>query len=458
MRQTYLRRSIIGPAVLALLVLVVGISPAAGQVVIQSFDAQRDGPPNPFATRGFVTSPYFSAVRQAVTSRYGGAVVFGTPEAPGGVSRITAEVLAGVDIFVVTGMNLGLTPEENCLLDAFVANGGAVFSFRNEWMPPTVLGTQLGSFGGTGNAGVVDASHPLINGPFGNVGSAVRVGANSQYMASGAGWPVLADGGRTMLVTLGPETGHMGRAVVVGDEEIFLNGPTPFGGDFNGTRAANQLLFVNAIAFLSGAPGLDAAGVTGLGVCLDADADGFNAVEDCDDGAGYTYPGAPELLDGRDNDCDGAVDESLDDDADGVPNLTDACAGTPAGSAVDPQGCPVACSEPGPGGGPEDADGDGHPAATDCNDADPSIHPGALDLPGNTVDEDCDGSLGACDPGADWKNHGQYVACVVREVSSMLAAGSLDRDTAQRLIREAARGGEPAASEPYRGHGRGRGF
>lgn len=456
MRQTYLRQSITGPAVLALLVLGAGISPAAAQVVIQSLDAQRDGPPNPFATLGFVTSPYYSSVRQAVASRYGTAVAFGTPSAPGGVPRITAAALEGVDIFVVTGMNLGLTAEETCLLDAFVANGGAVFSFRNEWMPPTVLGTRLGNFGGTGTAGVMDATHPIIRGPFGTVASTVRVGANSQYLSAGAGWPVLADGGRTMLVTLGPETGHLGRAVVVGDEEIFLNGPTPFGGDFNGTRANNQLLFVNAIAFLAEAPGLDAAGVAGLGVCIDADADGFNAVEDCDDGAGYSFPGAMELLDGRDNNCDGRIDEDLDADGDGVPNLNDACADTPAGSPVDPQGCPVACSEPGPGPGVIDADGDGFAAGADCNDADASVHPGAVELPGNAVDEDCDGSLGACDPGASWQNHGQYVACVVREVSSLLAAGSLDRETAQRLIREASRGGQPAsASQSPRGRARG---
>lgn len=41
----------------------------------------------------------------------------------------------------------------------------------------------------------------------------------------------------------------------------------------------------------------------------DLDGDGFSIPQDCDDGDAATYPGAPEIIDGLDNNCNGLVDE-----------------------------------------------------------------------------------------------------------------------------------------------------
>ena len=64
---------------------------------------------------------------------------------------------------------------------------------------------------------------------------------------------------------------------------------------------------------------------------------------------------------------------------------------------------------------PPDQDGDGFPAAQDCNDLDPAIHPGAIEVPGNAVDENCDGIREAlpmmtAGVSAGWRTHGSHTS------------------------------------------------
>ncbi|MCB9668121.1 MAG: putative metal-binding motif-containing protein [Alphaproteobacteria bacterium] len=119
----------------------------------------------------------------------------------------------------------------------------------------------------------------------------------------------------------------------------------------------------------------------------DADADGFGDASltqiacaapagfvvdgtDCDDTAAGVNPGAAEVCDGADQDCDGLADQGLptftfyaDGDGDGYGT------GTASMDCVQPVGTAL--------------------VANDCDDADPDVSPGATETC-NGVDDDCD--------------------------------------------------------------------
>jgi Putative metal-binding motif len=77
----------------------------------------------------------------------------------------------------------------------------------------------------------------------------------------------------------------------------------------------------------------------------------------------------------------GAFQGCPDSDGDGVGDADDAC---PTVKGRAPNGCLL-----------PDEDGDGYPSVaaggTDCNDANAAIHPGAKDIPGDGIDQNCDG-------------------------------------------------------------------
>lgn len=107
---------------------------------------------------------------------------------------------------------------------------------------------------------------------------------------------------------------------------------------------------------------------------LDRDGDGLaGCVGDCDDQRASVHPGAPELCDGLDNDCDRFIDEGAtltffrdadSDDYGTVPDTRRGCT-PPEGYVAD---------------------------AGDCDDLDPYVHPGAPERC-NGRDDDCDGSV-----------------------------------------------------------------
>ena len=159
--------------------------------------------------------------------------------------------------------------------------------------------------------------------------------------------------------------------------------------------------------------------------CPDEDGDGFSPclrdvdAVDCNDNDPATYPGAEEICDALDNDCDFVVDEGFDDDGDGYRD-EQACdlPGTPLdcdddNAAVHPD-APEKCNGIDDNCNGEvdedvDADGDGMtPCGGDCDDSNPTVYAGADEVC-DGLDNDCDPD-GAVDEGFDADNDG-YTAC-----------------------------------------------
>ena len=154
----------------------------------------------------------------------------------------------------------------------------------------------------------------------------------------------------------------------------------------------------------------------------DQDGDGWLQGTDCDDNDRAIHPGATEVCDGIDNNCDGAVDESAVDAVDYFDDLDGDGFGNSASEPIRlcaPRDgmAPIGgdCDDARADRTPEtvwyiDADGDryGDPGGEqvvdcwepagftdnglDCDDAAASIHPGADELC-NGIDDDCDAAI-----------------------------------------------------------------
>lgn len=209
-------------------------------------------------------------------------------------------------------------------------------------------------------------------------------------------------------------------------------------------------------------------GCRGIPTGADTDRDRWNDFEDCDDNDSRVHPGAAELCNGLDDDCDGEVDEGLpgepffrDADEDGFGsfiNFVTTCAAPEGyvdvngdcndGNATIFPGATEICDgiDSDCDGVSDDQDGDGHSVdceggtfpADDCNDRDFRIFPTAPERC-DSLDNDCDVLVDEAEDGwfRDSDGDGYGLTPVVRCAADSVDNG-LDCDDTRPEVNPAA--------------------
>ena len=176
----------------------------------------------------------------------------------------------------------------------------------------------------------------------------------------------------------------------------------------------------------------------------DADGDGFDSCSgDCDDDDPLRFPGAVEVCNELDDDCDGllSVDE-FDDDGDGYSECDGDCNDRNAWENLDDgdgdgyDTCSDDCDDGDATLNLDDADGDGQDTcAGDCDDENPGTYDGAAELC-DGIDNDCDGAVPAeelDDDGDGYPECGPNTDCVdsdpaIHPGAEEICDGGVDND------------------------------
>jgi hypothetical protein len=140
---------------------------------------------------------------------------------------------------------------------------------------------------------------------------------------------------------------------------------------------------------------------------VDMDGDTYLSNQDCDEQDPMVHPGATEVCNAVDDDCDGIIDDGFDQDGDLYTQCNGDC--NDANIAINPgaleiwNGLDDNCDGATDNVNLVDADNDGYYAnpqnqsQADCNDNNPAINPGAQELV-NGVDDNCNGFVDCADP------------------------------------------------------------
>lgn len=309
-------------------------------------------------------------------------------------------LLYGYNFMDPHGATFGTLSMTNNLFQC--AGDGVQATFPAPWPPPVTAEYRLrlinNTFTGCGTAAVVDSSQ--LTDP--NVSASLLSRISSNVIVGGGTGIEILGGAAQQLTITGNDLFDNATAGYAGDidDQTGLHGNISSDPLFGDPAAGDFRLQATSPAIDAGDPNapVPSPDLAGTPRVLDGDGDGLPVVD----------MGALEL------------DPALlprDDDGDGH-----CAAGTD--SALDPGLCPF--------------------GADDCDDGDGGTHPGALDLPGDSLDRDCDGRV-TCDPSEAWMSRGRFVRCIARECGDLKREGAVTGRECGRLLRDASRapGGGP---------------
>ena len=278
--------------------LVAVLAPTAAHaqsLVVDGFTSDR-----PDCGTGFANSNSYITARRLLTDA--GHTI------GAGWSELEPATFDGLDILFL-GSNLNTAPldeVEICMMEAFVDHGGAVLEARElgnltYGYHPTIYGTTTAFASAGVDYGIfLDPSDPDVAAMSAGVTPNPTLGAHN--LLDGPGDVLLYnpvhDGPSGLMFR--PDASREGRAVVIGDGEIFRGSNGGCSGLPHISKPQNQVFFMNIIDWLGEAPGLSDAGMDAIVAC--------------------TNP---------------------DDDGDGVLDVDDACPDTPEGATVDASGCAI---------------------------------------------------------------------------------------------------------------------
>ncbi len=246
-----------------------------------------------------------------------------------------------------------------------------------------------------------DDFNPLSGGTvyYGNIGSS----PNRIFVAE---WWLMSNYAQTGNASFQVQLHESDGAIEFHYDDVDLGDPG--GDDWGGDGTVGTSGGGNTFQFSCNTPSLSnnfAIGYYPGPACTDNDNDSYCDDVDCDDGNASVYPGAGEVCDGIDNDCDVSVDEGFDNDNDGYTTCNGDC--NDGSASISPGATEVCDGVDNDCDGPVDEgfdnDNDGFTTCNgDCDDGNGLINPGGLEAC-NGVDDDCNGTI---DDAIDGDNDG----------------------------------------------------